>query len=61
MNEFVYEFNGSPDCVSAFIQSFNNLKETFEHFETTKRGCDKKKKKRIILVKITANGFSMRR
>ena len=57
-NEFIREFNGSLNSASQFIKSFNNSKEALEHLEKIKRECDKKQ---IILVEITANGFSMRR
>ena len=41
-NELIREFNGSPDCASNFINSFDNPKEALEHLEKTKQECDEK-------------------
>ena len=39
-NEFAQTFNGSFDCTSKFIKSFDTSKDALEHLETIKRECD---------------------
>ena len=58
MNELFREFNGSPDCASRYIKSFNNSNETFEHLKTIKRECDEKTDNSC---ENNSNDFSMKR